>query len=69
MDKMPELIAEHGLALLKFHPDGEKVERDDFPEFESVTLTARSENPALPPPGEAKSQAGPKVAYHQGYSV
>ncbi len=69
MDKMPGLIAEHGLALLEFHPNGERVERDDLAELESVTLTARLENPALPPPAEAKSQAGPKTSYHQGYSL
>jgi hypothetical protein len=56
MDKMPELIAEHGLALLKFHPDGERVARDDFPEFESVTLTPRSENSFPHPPANSASR-------------
>jgi hypothetical protein len=69
MDKMPELIAEHGLALLKFHPNGERVKRDDCPEFESITLKARSQDPVLPPNAEAKPQAGPKVTHRYSYSV
>jgi hypothetical protein len=69
MEEMPGLIGEHGLALLEFHPQGEKLNRDDRPELESVTLIPRTENPVLPPPTEAQSSATPKASYRYSYSV
>jgi hypothetical protein len=69
MEDLPRLIAEHGLALLEFHPQGERVNRDDRPELESVTLIPRSEEPVLPPPVGAQSPAGSNTAYRSSYSV
>jgi hypothetical protein len=69
LEKMPGLIAEHGLASLEFHPQGEKVNRDDRPELESVSLIPRSEEPVLPPPAGVPSPVGAKTAYRYSYSV
>jgi hypothetical protein len=69
MEKMPGLIGEHGLALLEFHPQGEKLNRDDRPELESVTLIPRTETPVLPPPAEAQSSARPNASHRYSYSV
>ena len=67
MDRMPGLIAEHELAVLEFHPEGEK--REDLPEFESITLTTRPEDPLLPQPAKARPPRGPAFAHQQCYSV
>ena len=69
LDRMVGLVAEQSLSSLEFRSDGEKSPRDDDPDFESLTLTPRSEGPFPPPPAEAKSQEGPKAIYRQCYSV
>jgi hypothetical protein len=67
MEKMPELIAEHGLALLEFHPQGDR--REDLPEFESILLTTRPEDSSSPQAATAKPPRSPAVAHRQCYSV
>ena len=66
---MPGMIAEHGLASLKFHPQGEKVHQDDRPDLESVRLIPRTENPVLPAPTSLPAAAGAKAIHRYGYAV
>jgi hypothetical protein len=69
LENMPGLIAEHGLASLEFHPQGEKVHQDDCPDLESVRLIPRTEDPVLPPPASLPAAAGAKAIHCNGYAV
>jgi hypothetical protein len=69
MQKMPDLIGDHELASLEFHPEGQRVRRDDQPEVESVTLIPRTEAPLLPPPAEAQSAGGAIASHRYSYPV
>jgi hypothetical protein len=69
LEKMPGMIAEHGLASLQFHPEGERGTADDRPELDSLALIPRSEDPALPPSAERKSPAGTKASYRYSQSI
>jgi hypothetical protein len=69
LEKMPGLIAEHGLASLEFHPQGEKVQRQDRPDLESVCLIPRRESPVLPSPACMPAAAGTKTPHQYGYAV
>lgn len=67
LDRVADLVAEQSLSSLGFQPDGDKHEREDT-EFESVTLTPRSENPFPHPSAETTSReergGGMRLANH-----
>jgi hypothetical protein len=69
MEKIPGLIAEHGLASLEFHPERERVHRDDQPDLESVTLISRTADPAAPAPVQAEPQPGANTVPRYSYSI
>ena len=69
LEKMVRQVAEHALASLEFHPDGDKHMREDRPEFESITLTPRAEGPLPPRTAEAKPREAVQAAPRHCYSV